>query len=270
VRNSPAYMSVIGVAIAMAMPAAAQKVGRVTDVIAPAEVATHPTPPSLSETSVVARRSTELRVADALVTHENGHLRVELKGGPTVSLAPNTRFLINKHDERAQQSAFELLYGSVRLKVRGLARPDSNFEIRTNYGVFGALGAADFVIDSNNPTTSIVMVYSGTVATACGGPVDAKHVIVEAGQSATTSECIAHPMPPKMVELFRQYFPPPFGVAYHPRIGTTSQHDTSMADGSPAPRLRLTQRNNRAPYDALSQIHLDLLSVGAFGGRNVE
>ena len=170
--------------LASSTAALAQKAGMVTRFVAPASIVEPAGRPGLQPVSTaLTANNKEIKWKDILVTGDGGRIRAQLNDGSILSLGQNAKLLVQKHDEKTQQSSFDLSYGSVRSQVVHLARPDSSFEVRTNTAVCGVLGT-DSVTDANNVTETMVIVITGVVAVRNSDPNVVGSTQLTAGQFA--------------------------------------------------------------------------------------
>ena len=141
----------------------AQKAGIITKFVYPAMVVQAPARPGLQEVSTdVTLGNTPIKWHDILRTGEGGRMRAQLTDGSILSIGSKSQLVVNKHDEKTQQTDLDLTYGKIRSQVVHLARPDSNFDVRTATAVCGVLGTDD-IVDADNPTATVVIVISGVV-----------------------------------------------------------------------------------------------------------
>jgi hypothetical protein len=159
----------------------AQKAGVVTRFVAPAMIVQPPAKPGLQEVSAQVAANAPIKWKDILRTGDGGRLRAQLNDGSILSLGSKSQLVVQKHDEKKQQSAFDLTYGQVRAQVVHLAQPDSSFEVRTNTAVCGVLGT-DGVFDGSSPAQTVVIVISGVVAARNSDPNVTGSVTLTAGQ----------------------------------------------------------------------------------------
>jgi ferric-dicitrate binding protein FerR (iron transport regulator) len=157
------HLSGFMIAATLSIGLNAQTAGRIVARVAPAAVVKPPSKVGLKQEYTQAAIGMRFHWGDSLQTDDGGRIRVQMIGGSLVSIGSKTRLIVRKHDARAQQSAFDLEYGTIRLKVVQLTQPDSSFEIRTMSCVLGALDAPDFIVDASNPVGTIVTVLGGTV-----------------------------------------------------------------------------------------------------------
>jgi hypothetical protein len=160
------------------------KAGQVTKSNGPAFVVQPPPRAGAQPNTVAATPGTAFRWHDTLKTEDAGRIRAQLNDGSILSIGQKTSLIVTKHDERTQQSTFELQYGAVRANVQHLARPDSNFEIRTQTAVCGVLGT-DEAVDANDPTATVVISISGIVTVRSSSPNVVGSVQLSPGQTTT-------------------------------------------------------------------------------------
>lgn len=171
---------------AVAVPVVAQKAGVITRFNNPARIVEPAARPGLGEKSVPAANNLAVKWHDALETAEGGRMRAQLNDGSILSIGSKTRLVVEKHDERHQQSQIDLQYGKVRSQVIHLGAPDSRFEVRTATAVCGVLGTDD-VVDGENPASTIVIVITGVVAVRSNNPNVVGTVTLTAGQFTTVN-----------------------------------------------------------------------------------
>ena len=174
----------------------AQKAGMVTRFVAPASVEEAAPRPGLQPVSTAIKaNNTVIKWKDSLVTGEGGRIRAQLNDGSILSVGSKSKLVVNKHDEKTQQSSFDLVTGQVRSQVVHLARPDSSFEVRTNTAVCGVLGT-DSVTDGSSPVETLVIVITGVVAVKNSDPnvvgstqlTAGQFTVVRAGQAPTGAQ----------------------------------------------------------------------------------
>jgi hypothetical protein len=191
---------VIGAWCALALtvcPAEAQKAGQITKSVGPSSVEQPPASSDLKPTQVDAAPGTVIHWHDILLTQEGARIRAQLNDGSILSLGQKTRLVVNKHDEKAQQSSLELQYGMVRASVVHLARPDSVFEVRTQNCVVSLTGT-EILVDANSPNETVVWVKTGKTILDCSNPGREMRLEVPAGYYATSSGTL-QPLTPEML-----------------------------------------------------------------------
>lgn len=170
--------------------------GQITHSFPPAYVVQAPAGKDLPPTQVEAEHNTPFRLNDELRTEGDGRLRAQLNDGSILTLGSKAALKVIQHDERTQQSSFELHYGWMRAQVVRLTRPDSSFEIRANTAVCSVLGQADLIVDARNLVDTVVVAFSGTVVVTG----DQRSVKLTSGQS-TTVTAGQPPSPPQPATL---------------------------------------------------------------------
>ncbi len=187
-RSKTTYLSVLSlVAVLLAAPLSAQKAGQITKSTGAAFVVQPPARATLKPTQIGAAPGTAIRWHDTLLTEDGGRIRAQLNDGSILSIGQKTKLVVNKHDEKTQQSSFELNYGVVRATVQHLSRSDSAFEVRTNTAVCGVLGT-DEALDANSPTATVVIAISGVVTVKSSNPNVAGSVQLSPGQTTTVNQ----------------------------------------------------------------------------------
>ncbi len=187
-KTSMARFAVLAAVVAC-LPALllGQKAGVITKYVQPAMVVQPPARPGLQEVSTSLTGSNiPVKWHDVLRTDIGGRIRAQLNDGSILSIGSKSQLIVQKHDEKAQQSAFDLSYGKVRTQVVKLARPDSSFEVRTATAVCGVLGTDD-IVDAENPTATVVIVISGVVVVRSSDPRVVGSVQLTAGQTTTVT-----------------------------------------------------------------------------------
>src|SRR6202035_5487067 len=93
----------------------AQKAGMVTRFVAPASVEEAAPRPGLQPVSTAIKaNNTVIKWKDSLVTGEGGRIRAQLNDGSILSVGSKSKLVVQKHDEKTQQSVLDLSYGQVR------------------------------------------------------------------------------------------------------------------------------------------------------------
>jgi hypothetical protein len=192
---------------ALALPAllGAQTAGTIVKVSGTAAVVQPPSKAGQNQTQAVAKVGDKFHWRDALQTAAGGRLRVQLLDGSILSIGQRTKLVVNKHDERTQQSSFELIQGKLRANVVHLTRTDSSFEIRTSPCVMGVLGGGDILVDADNPTNTVVWASSGKVVMNCWNWEPARRLEVPGGYCALSSEGILHPLTADMLDQMDKF-----------------------------------------------------------------
>jgi ferric-dicitrate binding protein FerR (iron transport regulator) len=191
----------------LCLPLTAQIAGQIVAKASPAAIATLAPRPGLKAEEREAAIGMPFHWHDALVTEPGGRIRARLRDGSFVSLTQQTKLVIQKHDSRRQQTSLDLVYGTIRLQVVPLFKPDSSFEIRTNYCIVGALGQADFIVDASSPVSAIITVFSGTVSTSNSAPTSVGRVQLTAGQQWQCNEPEPTRLLPEQAERLKRQFP---------------------------------------------------------------
>src|ERR1022692_2962149 len=98
--------------LASSTAAFAQKAGVVTRFVQPASIEEPASRPGLQNVSTALKtNNTTIKWKDTLVTGEGGRIRAQLNDGSILSLGSKSKLIVQKHDEKRQQSAFDLTYG---------------------------------------------------------------------------------------------------------------------------------------------------------------
>lgn len=122
---------------------------------------------------VDAVKGTPLAWRDTVATGDKGRARIQLNDQSVLSLGPDSRLNIVKHDARSQQTSLVLAYGRIRCQVAKITRSTGSFELRTPSSVAGVIGT-DFGADASIPGQTKYVCISGTVRIYT---LDRKHYI---------------------------------------------------------------------------------------------
>ena len=182
-RSSGLTLVILCASLLSQAPLWAQKAGQISRFNGIAGVLQPPARQGLQPVTVDAKNGLGFRFKDTLFTRQ-GRLRAQLNDGSILSLGSEAKLLVTEHNERSQQSSFELQAGKLRAEVVRLSRPDSKFEVRTNTAVCGVLGT-DEVVDAGNPVATVVIAISGVVTVRSSDPNVAGSVQLTAGQTTT-------------------------------------------------------------------------------------
>lgn len=112
--------------------------------------------------AIQAVKGTPLLWRDTVQTGKSGRVRVQLEDNSVLSLGPDSKLRVVKHDARTQQTSLELAYGRIRCEVAKITRAHGSFELRTPTSVAGVIGT-DFGADSSIPGQTKYICISGTV-----------------------------------------------------------------------------------------------------------
>lgn len=159
---------------------------------------------------VTAEIGSAVGIGDVLVTAEDGKLRIVFQDDSVLSLAENSRVLIDENvfdlDSGKAKSLFELLRGKVNAAVSEYYRRRGNaYEIRTDTAVAGVRGT-EFAVrfDPAKQLTEIIGI-DGTVEVQSVRDPQAPTVLVTAHEITVVEEN-QPPTPPRRLEepLFRE------------------------------------------------------------------
>jgi ferric-dicitrate binding protein FerR (iron transport regulator) len=112
--------------------------------------------------TVTVHKKDKINARDVLATNRQGRVRVVLKDGCTLSMGPNTRMTLLRHDRQARESHLDLAMGTLRSQVIEITKDGGYFQLTTPHSNLTVVGT-DFYVDVN-PTRTRVVVYSGIVA----------------------------------------------------------------------------------------------------------
>src|SRR6266436_4704150 len=90
----------------IAVPASAQKAGKIMKFVAPAFIEQPGARPGLKLVSTPTIAGADIHWMDVLRTDEGGRIRAQLNDGSILSIGSKSKLTVNKHDEKAQQSSF--------------------------------------------------------------------------------------------------------------------------------------------------------------------
>jgi len=82
---------------------------------------------------------------DVVRTERGGRVRIGLLDGSILNVASASQLQITQHDAASQSTAIDLAYGSLRAKAVRLAKPGSQFTVRTPVAHAGVVGTFFFV-----------------------------------------------------------------------------------------------------------------------------
>ena len=136
----------------------AESAGKVSAVM-PATTVSHSNSP---KQGVDATKDLPLVWRDTVETKKTGRVRIQLNDQSILSLGPDSRLRIEKHDAREQQTSLQLAYGRIRCQVSKITRSTGKFELRTPDSVAGVIGT-DFGADASIPGQTSYVCISGTV-----------------------------------------------------------------------------------------------------------
>jgi hypothetical protein len=188
----------------------AQTAGKITKVSGPVYVMKTPSKPFEKAERIDAKAGVTVYWSDTLRTEAGARVRMQLNDGSILSLGQQTGLKVNKHDERTQQSDFELIAGRVRANVVHQGQPNSSFVIRTNSTVLSVLDGGDFVVDADSPVATVVVVLASlgevSMQSYAGGPGPIRRLKIPGGFYASSSEGILHPVTAEMLGLMNLGF----------------------------------------------------------------
>lgn len=99
---------------------------------------------------------------DLVTTDRNGRARIILDDGSILNVGSESQIRVVQHDAANQRTEIQMAYGRLRASAIRLARPGSNFQVRTPTAVAGVVGT-DFAMEFTNDMTSI-HVFEGSVS----------------------------------------------------------------------------------------------------------
>ena len=92
-----------------------------------------------------AKRRDPIFWQDVVRTERGGRVRIGLLDGSILNVASASQLQITQHDAASQSTAIDLAYGSLRAKAVRLAKPGSQFIVRTPVAHAGVVGTLFFV-----------------------------------------------------------------------------------------------------------------------------
>lgn len=135
-----------------------ESAGRISAVMPATTVSHAKTPKQATD----ATKDSPLVWHDTVQTKKTGRVRIQLNDQSILSLGPDSRLRIEKHDAREQQTSLQLAYGRIRCQVSKITRAAGGFELRTPDSVAGVIGT-DFGADASIPGQTSYVCLSGTV-----------------------------------------------------------------------------------------------------------
>jgi len=120
-----------------------------------------------STVQLAAEKGTSVSWDDLLHTDNQGRLRVQLLDQSLISLGPDSQVRVIRQAPSSEQSALELAYGKVRMRLA--RQPGQRFELRTPTAVAGVIGT-DFGADASVPGTTHFICLEGEVRISSSDP----------------------------------------------------------------------------------------------------
>ena len=120
-----------------------------------------------STVQLAAEKGTSVNWDDLLHTDNQGRLRVQLLDQSLISLGPDSQVRVIRQAPSSEQSALELAYGKVRMRLA--RQPGQRFELRTPTAVAGVIGT-DFGADASVPGTTHFICLEGEVRISSSDP----------------------------------------------------------------------------------------------------
>ena len=131
-----------------------------------------------STVQLAAEKGTSVSWDDLLHTDNQGRLRVQLLDQSLISLGPDSQVRVIRQAPSSEQSALELAYGKVRMRLA--RQPGQRFELRTPTAVAGVIGT-DFGADASVPGTTHFICLEGEVRISSSDPNVHGSVICKGG-----------------------------------------------------------------------------------------
>lgn len=122
------------------------------------------------------RKGAAVRQGDTLKTAKGSRLELRLGDGSAVRLGAASEIVIDQADfaEKDRKVSVRLVLGKVWSKVTHAVDDGSKFEVRTGNAVAGVRGTT-FRVNADQDDSTLVRVYSGTVAVAGVRPIYQQH-----------------------------------------------------------------------------------------------